>query len=74
MTNGKTIAFTRWTFVGKVKSLFFNMLSRLVIAFLACVQVSSSQVQPLRAERAPELQTSGLIQCSADTLDPVNGF
>jgi len=34
MTNGKTIALTRWTFVGKVMSLLFNMLSRLVIAFL----------------------------------------
>ena len=34
MTTGKTIALTRWTFVGKVKSLLFNMLSRLVIAFL----------------------------------------
>ena len=34
MTTGKTIALTRWTFVGKVMSLFFNMLSRLVIAFL----------------------------------------
>ena len=34
MTTGKTIASTRWTFVGKVMSLFFNMLSRLVIAFL----------------------------------------
>ena len=30
MTTGKTIALTRWTFVGKVMSLFFNMLSRLV--------------------------------------------
>ena len=34
MTAGKTIASTRWTFVGKVISLLFNMLSRLVIAFL----------------------------------------
>ena len=33
-TIGKTIALTRWTFVGKIISLFFNMLSRLVIAFL----------------------------------------
>ena len=33
-TTGKTIALTRWTFVGKVMSLLFNMLSRLVIAFL----------------------------------------
>ena len=30
MTTGKTIALTRWTFVGKVMSLLFNMLSRLV--------------------------------------------
>ena len=34
MTTGKTIALTRWTFVGKVMSLLVNMLSRLVIAFL----------------------------------------
>ena len=34
MTTGKTIALNRWTFVGKVMSLLFNMLSRLVIAFL----------------------------------------
>ena len=34
VTTGKTIALTRWTFVGKVMSLLFNMLSRLVIAFL----------------------------------------
>ena len=34
MTTGKTIALTRWTFVGKVMSLLLNMLSRLVIAFL----------------------------------------
>ena len=34
MTTGKTIALTRWTFVGKVMSLLFNMLSRLVRAFL----------------------------------------
>ena len=34
MTTEKTIALTMWTFVGKVMSLFFNMLSRLVIAFL----------------------------------------
>uniref|UniRef100_A0AC11EHH7 Uncharacterized protein n=1 Tax=Ovis aries TaxID=9940 RepID=A0AC11EHH7_SHEEP len=34
MTTGKTIALTRWTFVGKVMFLLFNMLSRLVITFL----------------------------------------
>ena len=35
MTTGKTTALTRWTFVGKIMSLLFNMLSRLVIAFLS---------------------------------------
>ena len=34
MTTGKTIALTRWTFVGKVTSLLFNMLSRLLVTFL----------------------------------------
>ena len=34
MTTGKTIALTRWTFVGKLTSLLFNMLSQLVITFL----------------------------------------
>ena len=34
MTTGKTIALTRWTFVDKVMSLLFNMLSRLLITFL----------------------------------------
>ena len=34
VTTGKTIALTRWTFVDKIMSLLFNMLSRLVIAFL----------------------------------------
>ena len=34
MSTGKTIALTRWTFVGKVMSLLFNMMSRLAITFL----------------------------------------
>ena len=34
MTTGKTIALTRWTFVSKVKSILFNMVSEFVIAFL----------------------------------------
>ena len=34
MTTGKTVALTRWTYVGKVMSLLFNMLSWFVIAFL----------------------------------------
>ena len=46
MTIGKTIALTRWTFVGKVMSLLFNMLSRLVITFLPrskCLLISLLQ-------------------------------
>ena len=39
MTTGKTIALTRWTFVGKVISLLFNMLSRLVTAFLPMLHI-----------------------------------
>ena len=40
MTTGETIALTRWTFVSKVMSLFFNMLSRFVIVFLPQEQAS----------------------------------
>ena len=39
MTTGKTIALTRWAFVGKVMSLLFNMLSRLVIILFQGVSV-----------------------------------
>ena len=55
MTIGKTIALTRWTFVGKVMSLLFNMLSRLVIAFLP---------------RSKHLLTSWLQSLSAVILEP----
>ena len=55
MTPGKTIALTRWTFVGKVLSLLLNMLSRLVIAFLprskclliSCLQSASAMILEL---------------------------
>ena len=40
MTTGKTIALTRWTFVSKVMSLLFNMLSVFVIAFLPSTKVT----------------------------------
>ena len=46
VTTGKTVALTRWTFVGKVMALFFNMLSRLVIAFIRrskCLLISGLQ-------------------------------
>ena len=49
MTTGKAIALTRWTFVGKIMSLLFNMLSRLFIAFLPrskCLLISWRQSPP----------------------------
>ena len=55
MTTGKTIVLTRWTCVGKVMSLLFNMLSRLVIAFLP---------------RSKHLLISWLRSPSAVILDP----
>ena len=55
MTTGKTIALTRWTFVGKVTSLVFNTLSRFVIAFLP---------------RGKHLLTSWLQSPSAVILEP----
>ena len=55
MTTGKTIGLTRWTFAGKVMSLLFNMLSRLVIAFLP---------------RSKHLLISWLQSPSAVTLEP----
>ena len=52
MTTGKTIALTRWTFVGKVMSLLFNMLSRLVIALLPRnMQLLISWLQSQRVKR-----------------------
>ena len=53
MTTGKTIALTIWTFVGKVMSLLFKMLSRSVIAFLPrskCLLASKTPVEYLNGE------------------------
>ena len=55
MTTGKTMALTRWTFVGKIMSLLFNMLSRLVIPFLL---------------RSKHLLISLLQSPSAEILEP----
>ena len=58
MTTGKTIALTGWTFVGKVMSLLFNMLSRLVIAFLPrskCLLISQLQSPSAVILRPPKI-------------------
>ena len=57
MITGKTIALTRWTFVGRVMSLLFNMLSRLVITFLTrskCLLISWLQSPSAVIFRAPK--------------------
>ena len=62
MTTGKTIALTRWTFVDKVMSLPFNMLSRLVITFL--------EVRPSKMPRSKLLLISWLQSPSAVIWEP----
>ena len=68
MTTGKTIALTRWTFVGKVTSLFFNMLSRLVITFLPrskCLLISW-----LHAPPAVILELQKIKSATVSTVSP----
>ena len=60
MTTGKTRALTRWTFVGKVMSLLFNMLCRLVITFLPSVRELKSKYQ----------QSGFLLEALVDDLFP----
>ena len=63
MTTGKTIALTRWTFVGKVMSLLFNMLSRLVITFLP--RSKRLLISRLQSPCAVKLSASGFPWCSS---------
>ena len=68
MTTGKTIALTRWTFVGKIMSLLFNMLSRLVIAFVPrgkCLLISC-----LQSPSAVILQPRKIKPAIVSTLSP----
>ena len=60
MTTGKTIALTRWTFVGKVMSLLFNMLSKLVITFLPSSKrllISWLQSPPSMILKPPKIES-----------------
>ena len=68
MTTGKTIVLTRWTFVGKVMSLLFNILSRLVITFLPssrCLLISWLQSPP-----AVILEPRKLKSTTVSTVSP----
>ena len=65
MTTGKTIALTTWTFVGKVMSLLYNMLSRLAIAFLPrSKHLLISWVQSPSAVILCEVEESKMELCS----------
>ena len=66
LTTGKTIALTRWTFVGKVMSLLFNVLSRLVITFLSkskCLLISWLQSPSAVIFGAPKNKVFHCFQC-----------
>ena len=61
MTNGKTIALTKWTFVVKIMSLLFNKLSRLVISFLPrskCLLISWLQSPSAMILEHPKIKSA----------------
>ena len=68
MTTGKTIALTRQTYVGKVMSLLFNMLSRLVIAFLP--RSKHLLISWLQLLSAMTLETKKIKSATASTVSP----
>ena len=68
MTNGKTIALTRQTFVDKVLSLLFNMLSRLVITFLP--RSTYLLISWLRAPSAVIWETPKIKSGTVSTVSP----
>ena len=68
MTTGKTIALTIWTFVGKVMSLLFNMLSRLVIVFLP--RSKSLLISRLQSQTTVILETKKIKSATVSTFSP----
>ena len=68
MTTGKTIALTRWTFVGKVMSLLFIMLSRLVITFLP--RSKNLLISWLQSPSAVILEPQKLKSVTVSTVSP----
>ena len=68
ITTGKTIALTRWAFVGKVMSLLFNMLSSLVIAFLP--RSKSPLISWLQSPSVVILEPKKIKSVAASTVSP----
>ena len=76
MTPGKTIALTIWTFVGKVLSLLFNMLSRLVIAYLPrskCLLISWLQSPSAVILEPPKIKSDTVSTVSRSICHEVMG-
>ena len=76
MTTGKTIDLTRWTFVGQVMSLLFNMLSRLVIAFLPrskCLLISWLQSPSAVTLKPKEIKSATVSIVSPSIYHEVMG-
>ena len=76
MTTGKTVALTRWTFVSKVISLFFNMLPRLVITFLPrskCLLVSWLESPSAGILEPPKLKSATVSTVSPSISHEVMG-
>ena len=77
MTTRKAIALTRWTFVGKVKSLLFNMLSRLVIGFLPrskCLLISWLQSPSAVILEPPKIKSVTVSIVSPSICQEVMGL
>ena len=77
MTTGKTIALTRWTFVGKVISLLFNMLSRLAITFLPrskCLLISWLQSSSAVILEPPKIKSDTVSTVSPSLCHEVMGM
>ena len=77
MTTGKTIALTRWAFVGKVMSLLFNILSRFVIAFLSrskCLIISWLQSPSAVILEPPKIKSDTLSIVSPSVCHEVMGL
>ena len=73
MTTGKTTALTRWTFVGKVMSLIFNMLSRLVIPFLPwskCLLISWLQSPSAVILEPKKIKSKKIKSATVSTVYP----
>ena len=76
MTTGKTISLNRWTFVGQVMSLLFNMLSRMIIAFLPrskCLLISWLQSPSAVILEPPKIKSDTVSTASPSIFHEVMG-